>query len=527
MTTNPAPSGSKKPVITYSCVDPEIAVSAVVKLLRAKEVIFNHGGRFVRVVDAPIETVGGIHTTVKILDGLDVDAMTDEIGKICDFKEVRIDSKLGVQEVRIPVPSRVARTILSRKGTGVDPLYMVTNMPMMARDGAITSAHGYDRLNGIYVDTNTAFPQVPNAPTHADALKALETLLKPFRGFPFVSDLDKAVIICAVLSGCYLSSALEMRPAIGISAKSTATGKTKLTHVVSTILEGSPTGLITAADRPEETDKRFDAQLIKGHRMVAIDNIDRPIGSAALCTALTSSYYEPRLLGSSKTVRVKSPLLILNGNNLTVDGDITRRVLMCHLDAGMPNPERREFDFDALEEAYDQRPSLAAAALTILKAFHVAGAPEMEGLVFGSYERWMKLVRDPIMWLGLPDVVTAQATSTETVAETQAREAERIDNAILNGLSARWPSVPFSSSEITDWWDRACEDWQAFDNAEVDGQFHNALFAIAQRPGTSGLCTQRLGIYLAGLAQQRTGPVWIEPATKLSGNNRWKMRSAP
>jgi hypothetical protein len=54
-----------------------------------------------------------------------------------------------------------------------------------------------------------------------------------------------------------------------------------------------------------ETDKRLVAALLRGGAIVAIDNVDRPLDSALLCQALTSSgVMQLRVRGSSREVDV-------------------------------------------------------------------------------------------------------------------------------------------------------------------------------------------------------------------------------
>ena len=71
------------------------------------------------------------------------------------------------------------------------------------------------------------------------------------------------------------------------------------------------------------------------------------------------------------------------------------------LDAGVERPELREFDRDVIATIRDDRDSYVNAALTILRAFHVAGRPK-QSTPLGSFEDW-SWVRDAIIWLGMAD----------------------------------------------------------------------------------------------------------------------------
>src|SRR5262245_63603813 len=68
-----------------------------------------------------------------------------------------------------------------------------------------------------------------------------------------------------------------------------------------------------------------------------------------------------------------------------------------------------------------------APALTIMRAYLAAGAPEVCG-PFGSYAEWSTMVRSPLVWLGEPDPVAS-------IDATQAEDPELGD---LRGLCEWW-----------------------------------------------------------------------------------------
>ena len=99
-----------------------------------------------------------------------------------------------------------------------------------------------------------------------------------------------------------------------------------------------------------------------------------------------------------------SLLAIATGNNLTIVGDLCRRVLPIEMDAGCENPELREFKRELVPWAIENRPALVNAALTILSCYRRAGSPLPEGFKpLGSFEEWSRVVCGSLMWLGEPD----------------------------------------------------------------------------------------------------------------------------
>jgi hypothetical protein len=129
------------------------------------------------------------------------------------------------------------------------------------------------------------------------------------------------------------------------------------------------------------------------------------LGGALLCQILTQSTVKVRILGKSEAPELPTGALVTaTGNNLVLIGDLTRRAVLCRLDAMVERPEEREFTFDPVERAKDGRAQYVVAALTILRAFLAAGQPRRTRPL-GSFEDWAELVRDALLWLGCADPV--------------------------------------------------------------------------------------------------------------------------
>jgi putative DNA primase/helicase len=80
-----------------------------------------------------------------------------------------------------------------------------------------------------------------------------------------------------------------------------------------------------------------------------------------------------RILGASRHIEVPtSALFTATGNNLIFEGDITRRSLLCVLDAEVERPELRTFETDIKIVFRERRGELVSAGLTILRARHLA-----------------------------------------------------------------------------------------------------------------------------------------------------------
>ena len=104
-------------------------------------------------------------------------------------------------------------------------------------------------------------------------------------------------------------------------------------------------------------------------------------------------------------------LVLASGNNLTCVGDVSRRTVLCRLDAEVERPDTRAFDFDCHQEVLDQRPHLVIAGLTILRAFIHAGQP-VTLTPLGSFDDWA-WVRGALVWLGCADPADGRQSSVE------------------------------------------------------------------------------------------------------------------
>ncbi len=187
------------------------------------------------------------------------------------------------------------------------------------------------------------------------------------------------------------------------------TGKSCLADLGSVLATGREAGVIAQGSTGEETEKRLGALFLAGEKVICIDNCEHPLGGAYLNQALSQPLVRTRILGRSEAPELAPDALVTaTGNNLVLYGDMSRRSLLCRLDAKMERPEEREFAFDPIAVAKSERPALVAAALTVLRAYEVAGRPPQRGRRLAGYGVWTGLVRDALLWLGQADPVESQ-----------------------------------------------------------------------------------------------------------------------
>lgn len=332
--------------------------------------------------------------------------------------------------------------------------------PTLRRDGSIIDSDGYDPKSGLLLDMGgVEFPDVPEQPTRADALASLELLKKPFAGFPFVANAkgrsaSRSVMLSAALTAL-VRRTLHSAPMHGTSAPTMATGKTLAIDVVSMIATGRLTTAMSQGANEEEDEKRLFSVLLQNDLILLIDNVKRPIEGDALCTALTQSTWQSRILGESRRVEVPTNVLMMaSGNNLTYKGDMTTRSLLCRLDAQMENPETRRFDIDLKTWVPKHRVELVVAGLTVLRAFVVAGRPGLKELTpFGRFEDWSNLVRGALVWLGEPDPCkTRDFIATD---DPERNDLEQLFAAIKDNTG----DAPWSAGELIRMGEECSDGW--------------------------------------------------------------------
>jgi hypothetical protein len=162
--------------------------------------------------------------------------------------------------------------------------------------------------------------------------------------------------------------------------------------------------------------------LLENPLITNLDNIIYPLGSAALAKVLTQPMYQNRLLGVTKTITLPTNVMwTATGNNIAFRGDLTSRSLLCRIDAAVEHPEEREFKIaDLPDYLRQQRPELVTCALTILRAYHVAGRPAQDIKPWGGFDEWSREIRAPIVWLGLADPCLSRTRITENDPEREA-----------------------------------------------------------------------------------------------------------
>jgi hypothetical protein len=305
------------------------------------------------------------------------------------------------------------------------PLKGVRTAPFLRPDGTICQTPGYDRATALFYDPcGTVFPPMPEiTPENELALakQAVERLARPYRGFIFDTSLprtdgswDLAVdtsraIMISALPTLLSTAATRTRPGIAAEAPTFGSGKTLSIELPVIAALGDDPALISAEKEVAEDDlaKAVRSGLLASRGYMLLDNIQGPAARIPeLTTLLTAAKLNIRLFFKQELAEIDNTVLaLLSGNNMELNAELGRRILRARIDTGVARPDRIAHDFDPRAEVLSDRAELCIAALTLLRAYIVAGRPKQKGIPYGSFEEWARLVRDAMMWAGLPDIV--------------------------------------------------------------------------------------------------------------------------
>lgn len=405
--------------------------------------------------EAPLYARGTSLFRLVRIEGADAPILVpaDRVSMIEIFSKIirwmKPDARVSQGWKPVSCPSLVAEAALARQGEWPFPqIKAIVSTPTMRRDGSILSKQGFDRQSGILFESDERWPAMPEHPTKKDAQNAVAKVRKLLSTFPFVSDVDCSAAIALMLTAIIRPS-MKTAPLFGINATAPGTGKSKLVDVAAVLATGRVAAVDSYPTEEEELRKTVSARLMQGGCFITLDNASAALRSDFLCQVLSQEEVSSRVLGASRTVTLPTAVTFCaTGNGLRFAGDLTRRVVLINLDAGVERPEERVFEQDVVEVAQLRRVEIVTACLTILRAF-MANKGEKVVPALGSFEQWSNMVRSALVWLGMPDPL-----ANSIKVRDNDPEKERT-SAILSALPA---GKPWTASDIAKMVDEGIHD---------------------------------------------------------------------
>jgi len=380
-------------------------VAEVIDELTKDDNLYQRGGTLVRTIQS-VEEANTKHLNhpdgTWIIQPLPLANLRERTTKHCCFTAIR-QTKKGPVEQELHPPKWLCEQIYFRgEWPGIRYLDAISDCPVMRPDGSIHQSPGYDETTNVLYLPSGKFPAIPQHVSDQDVQHAVDVLNDAIVDFPFESNEHKAGWFAGLFTLFARNSYEGPTPLFLFDSNIRGAGKGKACNSISRIYSGRTMSNKTYVHRGEEFRKVVTTAASEGARAVLLDNIEGPFGNATLNAALTMDRWSDRLLGVNKSF--DGPLRIVwfgTANNCELKGDIVRRVIHIRLNSPHEHPEERTgFQHPKHEQwIMENRPKLAAAALTILSAYLKRGTPTTL-IPFGSFEEWSDVVRQAVVWAG-------------------------------------------------------------------------------------------------------------------------------
>lgn len=319
------------------------------------------------------------------------------------------------------VPRDVVGAVLKAASwPGIAELKSIVRHPILLGDGRLITAPGYDAESKLLFIPDEAF-SIPAKPTRDEALAAKDRLLRYVRNTNFCDSRGPSSWLAFVLT-LAARHAFPTAPLFGFDAAVAGAGKTSLVKIAYGLIHGDLPQLGAPVVKDDaEAEKRLP--MWGKQALVCWDNVKEIFASPVVDGAITAGKQNVRCLGRNEglLVDLTGTCWAMTGNNLAVGDDAASRCIITRIQA----PTTRRYDFAVDDVAFyrAQRSLAVADALTMLRAFIIAGMPQKEDVPYCRFVEWSRLVRQTLLWLGLDDPIGGEIVDTNLEAKAAALRA--------------------------------------------------------------------------------------------------------
>jgi putative DNA primase/helicase len=441
------------------------------------------------------------------------------LGQSAEWKREKANS----EEIRIDPPKDVVEQVSDMiDDWPFPPLAGVIATPTLRRDGSLLNRQGYDEATGfVLMLGDLKVPRIPDQPTRAQAEAQLRVLNELLTGFPFVDNESRSIALSMLITPV-LRAALGPVPMHLFVKPSPGTGASYLADVAAMIATGERCAVIAMAPKPDETEKRLVAAALAGFPIISLDNCRGILSGDFLCQVTERPLLQLRPLGGSAMVRMPNSFTVFaNGNNPATADDMVRRTLVGTMDANVEHPELREFPNDPLSMVRQNRGRYVAAALTIARAYIVAGKPgRLPPLL--SFQPWSDMVRCTLVWLNQADPVQTMAAARAEDPIRQQKDA--VFTAWAAELSLGEPG--YQTAELI----RLAQERFTHECSNpgelIRPSLRAALLAVAGKGASEpSIDANRLGYWLRDATNNITGGHKLTKSARETTRPRWVLNA--
>lgn len=286
------------------------------------------------------------------------------------------------RETPQPPPGDLLSSLLETGQLQLPELLQVSQVPVVAPDGSISTQAGYHPASKTYLATKEFEGLDVSRVSEEEVWEAVRWFkLRPLHDFPFDCYASLAHFFCLMLLPFVRPLISGPTPLHVIEAPTRATGKSLLARfAIGISSDHCYDGGLNNSE--SELEKTLASILRAGYTHVLFDNATGRIESASIDKVLSSLVHVVRILGGLNTgCFPNNATWILTANNAEIVGDTPSRCVSIRLDAQLEAPEKRA-DFairSLLKWARNNRVKIVGKLLIILRYWIQEGMPRYEG----------------------------------------------------------------------------------------------------------------------------------------------------
>jgi hypothetical protein len=407
--TRPA-GGDDRPKIVTGTDEYRVNAEAIAALAAGTDV-YQRGNMLVRAVRT--ETDPDPHAVVRrppgspVVRPLPQPLLRELFTRCARWVSIRETEKEVIEKPVHPPDWCVSAVHNRDRWPGIRHLEAAVDHPVILCDGTVLGANGYDPRSQLLVSVPAGLKiTVPDRPTPADVAAAVAAIDDVIQNFPFEKPEHRAAWFAGLLTPLAWFAFDGPAPLLLIDGNTRGCGKGLLADVIALVLTGRRFPVMSYTADKEELRKKITSLAMEGERIVLLDNLAGAVGNDVLDMALTADRWKDRVLGVNKVF--DGPLNVAwyaTGNNVQLHADTSRRCSHCRIETPHERPELRD-DVkykDLRAHVRGHRGPLLSAALTILRGWFAAGKPRHNLAPWGSFEGWSGVVREAVLFAGLPD----------------------------------------------------------------------------------------------------------------------------
>lgn len=296
-----------------------------------------------------------------------------------------------------PVNARLASRVGEVLQDYLPGIKAVVNRPLLLPNGRILQKEGYDQKTGLLFSLDGDWPAVPEQPTDAQALAALQVLWAPFKEFRFKTAGDRGAHLAAMLSAI-VRPGLATCPMFLYAAHAIGSGKSLLAESVGA-LNGGITPSLELDTAQRERQQQIRTMLKENRDFLLFDNVksENRIGGQTMELTMTSEFIDGRLLGGNTSLGYlpNKAMFVATSNNPSVTTDMGRRTVWVWLEP--PTSIGKEYSLNPLDYVRENRRDMVMAAITLMK--WALNRPAKARLL-DSFEAWSRLVAFAVEQIG-------------------------------------------------------------------------------------------------------------------------------